>query len=60
MTYLVGTAALVWYIPTIGPKLMGVNLKEEGARMKAADRRRSEEAEGVMSAARPFDIRAYR
>src|SRR3954470_13303076 len=24
VTYLVGTAALVWFIPTIGPKLMGV------------------------------------
>jgi putative transport protein len=59
VTYLVGTAALVWYIPTIGPKLMGVNLKEEGARMKAAVGA-SDEAEGFMSAARPFDVRAYR
>ena len=35
VTYLVGTAALVWFIPTIGPKLMGVNLRDEGARMRA-------------------------
>src|SRR5213596_458090 len=34
VTYLVGTAALVWFIPTIGPKLMGVNLRDEGARMR--------------------------
>ena len=28
VTYLVGTAAVVWFLPTIGPKLMGVNLKD--------------------------------
>ena len=27
VTYLIGTAALVWFLPTIGPKLMGVNLR---------------------------------
>ena len=31
VTYLIGTASLVWFIPTIGPKLMGINLREEGA-----------------------------
>src|SRR6478752_1051587 len=35
VTYLVGTATLVWFIPTIGPKLMGVNLRDEAARMRA-------------------------
>ena len=30
VTYLVGTATLVWFIPTIGPKLMGINLREGG------------------------------
>src|SRR6476619_2539203 len=34
VTYLVGTASLVWFLPTIGPKLMGINLREEGARMR--------------------------
>ena len=32
VTYLIGTASLVWFLPTIGPKLMGINLREEGAR----------------------------
>src|SRR5678815_5731612 len=36
VTYLVGTASLVWFLPTIGPKLMGINLRNEGARMQAA------------------------
>ena len=39
VTYLIGTASLVWFIPTIGPKLMGINLREEGARMRAETRR---------------------
>src|SRR4051812_13574070 len=60
VTYLVGTAALVWFIPTIGPKLMGVNLRDEGARMRANASGASQTADGVMSAARTFDLRAYR
>ena len=36
VTYLVGTATLVWFIPTIGPKLMRINLQEEAAKLRAA------------------------
>lgn len=60
VTYLIGTASLVWFIPTIGPKLMGVNLREEGARMQAEIAGSAELGVGVFSAARFFDIRAYR
>ena len=60
VTYLVGTATLVWFIPTIGPKLMGINLREEAAKLRAAAGAGAETGEGVMSAARTFDIRAYR
>ena len=60
VTYLVGTASLVWFLPTIGPKLMGINLREEGARMQAELRTAAELEPGVVSAARAFDIRAYR
>src|SRR5262249_54708426 len=35
VTYLVGTAVLVWFLPTIGPKLMGVDLREEARKMAA-------------------------
>jgi putative transport protein len=59
VTYLVGTATLVWFIPTIGPKLMRINLREEAAKLRAASGGR-EMGEGVVSAARAFDIRAYR
>jgi putative transport protein len=60
VTYLVGTAALVWFIPTIGPKLMGINLRDEAARMRSITAGTGATAEGVMSAARAFDVRAYR
>jgi len=59
VTYLIGTASLVWFLPTIGPKLMGINLREEGARMQAAIGVAAQEL-GVFSAARAFDVRARR
>jgi putative transport protein len=60
VTYLIGTASLVWFLPTIGPKLMRVNLREEGARMQAEIGGTTESELGVVSGARFFDIRAYR
>src|SRR6476661_7277038 len=60
VTYLIGTASLVWYLPTIGPKLMGINLREEGARMQAALAGSSELGPGVVSGTKFFDVRAYR
>jgi putative transport protein len=59
VTYLIGTAMLVWFIPTIGPKLMRINLREEGARMQA-EIGGAELGPGVVSGTRYFDIRAYR
>src|SRR5512139_1274517 len=35
VTYLIGTAFIVWFLPNIGPKVMGVNLKEEGKKLQA-------------------------
>ena len=60
VTYLVGTAVLVWYLPTIGPKLMGIDLRQEAARLRGDDGARAPFVEGAISAARPFDVRAYR
>jgi len=60
VTYLLGTAGLVWFLPTIGPKLMGINLREEGARMQAEVAGSAELGLGVVSATKFFDIRAYR
>jgi putative transport protein len=60
VTYLIGTALLVWFIPNVGPKLMRANLRDEAARMRGEDKTGDEAQEGVMSAARSFDVRAYR
>ncbi|HEY2865302.1 MAG TPA: aspartate-alanine antiporter [Casimicrobiaceae bacterium] len=60
VTYLIGTASLVWFLPTIGPKLMGIKLQEEGVRMQAETAGATELGLGVISGSRSFDIRAYR
>jgi putative transport protein len=59
VTYLIGTASLVWFLPKIGPKLMGITLRGEAERMQsvAGD---AELGLGIISAARLFDARAYR
>jgi putative transport protein len=60
VTYLMGTAVLVWYIPNIGPKLMGIDLRQEVARLSREESGPAASQEGAISAARPFDVRAYR
>ena len=60
VTYLVGTAVLVWYIPKIGPKLMGITLQEEAAKLRNETAGIPGTSEEVLSAGRTFDIRAYR
>jgi putative transport protein len=60
VTYLVGTTAVVWFLPTIGPKLMGVNLKDEAKKMQAQVSGGEEAQPGIISPSRSFDVRAYR
>ena len=60
VTYLVGTAAVVWFLPSIGPKLLGVNLKEEAKKMQAQVSAAMEAEPGIISPSRAFDVRAYR
>lgn len=60
VTYLVGTAFIVWFIPNIGPKLMRVNLKEEGKKLQAKLSGSEEPELGVQSAFQDFGVRAYR
>ena len=60
VTYLVGTTAVVWFLPKIGPKLMGVALKDEAKKMQAQVSGGVEAQPGIISASRSFDVRAYR
>ena len=60
VTYLVGTTAVVWFLPNIGPKLMGINLKDEAKKMQAQVSGGAEAQPGIISASRAFGVRAYR
>ena len=60
VTYLVGTAFIVWFLPNIGPKLMGVNLKEEARKLQAQISGSGNEELESLSAFRRLTVRAYR
>jgi putative transport protein len=60
VSYLVGTAFIVWFLPNLGPKLMRVNLKEEGRKLQAQISSGEETEAGVQSAFQHFGARAYR
>ena len=60
VSYLIGTAFIIWFIPNIGPKLMGINLKEEARKLQARISSAEEAEAGVYSAFQHFGVRAYR
>jgi putative transport protein len=60
VTYLIGTAFVVWFLPAIGPRLMRVNLREEGKKLQAEISAADEPEPGVQSAFQTFGVRAYR
>jgi len=59
-TYLIGTAFVVWFLPAIGPRLMRINLREEGEKLQAKISGTPEEEVGIHSAVQSFSVRAYR
>src|SRR5205814_4450262 len=60
VTYLVGTAFIVWFLPNIGPKLMGVNLKEEARKLQAKISGSGAREQEIPSAYQSLAVRAYR
>jgi putative transport protein len=60
VTYLIGTAFVIWFLSTIGPRLMRVNLRAEGRKLQAQVGGAEETQPGVFSAFITFDVRAYR
>jgi putative transport protein len=61
VTYLIGTAFVVWFLPNMGPQLMRVNLREEARKLQARISGSEEDSEsGVRSAFQTFGVRAYR
>ena len=60
VTYLIGTGFIVWFLPTIGPRLMGVNLRAEARKLQSEIAGKEEYEPGVRSAFQSFAVRAYR
>src|SRR5437773_831363 len=60
VTYLIGTAFIVWFLPVVGPRLMGVNLREEGRKLQDQISGGEEPEAGVQSAFQTFTARVYR
>src|SRR5438876_1248080 len=59
VTYLIGTPFIVWFLPNVGPKLMRVNLKEEGRKLQDQISGGEERGAGGRPAFRTFPARAY-
>ena len=60
VSYLVGTGFVVWFLSSLAPKLLKVNLKEEAKELAKTLSGGSEQyEEGVQSAYREWDVRAY-
>ena len=60
VTYLVGTGFIVWFLPNVGPKLMGVNLKEEARKLQETISGSGGAQAETMSAFMKLAVRAYR
>src|SRR5438876_4117938 len=59
VTYLVGTAFIVWFLPNVGPKLMRVNLKEEARKLRAKIAASDAGEPETPSAYQALAVRAY-
>jgi putative transport protein len=60
VTYLIGTAFVVWFLPNVGPKLMRVNLKEEARKLRTKISASGAGEPETRSAYRALAVRAYR
>lgn len=59
VTYLIGTGFVVWFLPNVGPKLMGVNLKEEARKLQTQISGSEKDGKNKMSAFQSLAVRAY-
>jgi len=60
VSYLVGTGFIVWFLSSLAPRLLKVNLKEESRKLEAELASVPEQEAGTESAYRQWDLRAYR
>jgi putative transport protein len=59
VTYLIGTAFIVWFLPNVGPKLMRVDLKEEARTLRAKIAASGAGEPEALSAYQVLAVRAY-
>jgi putative transport protein len=59
VTYLIGTAFIVWFLPNMGPKLMRVDLKEEARKLRAKIAASDAGEAETPSAYQALAVRAY-
>jgi putative transport protein len=59
VSYLVGTGFVVWFLSSLAPRLLKVNLKEESRKLEATMHGGPAREPGVQSAYRDWDGRAY-
>jgi putative transport protein len=59
LTYVFGTFGAIWFLSRIAPKLLGIDLREEARALERSLGIKSA-AHGILSAYRPFSLRAYR
>ncbi len=60
VTYLVGTAFIVWFYPNVAPRLLGIDLKAASKKLQAETSGGDQPEPGRMSALQRFSARAYR
>jgi len=60
VSYLVGTSFVVWFLSSLAPKLLRVDLKAEARALEAAAAAAARPESGTRSAYREWDIRAFR
>jgi len=60
VSYLVGTSFVVWFLSSLAPKLLRVDLKAEARALEAAASAHAKPETGTRSAYREWDIRAFR
>lgn len=60
VSYIVGTAFVVWFLSSLAPRLLGVDLKAESKKLEAQMSAKPIEESGQRSGYREWDMRAYR
>jgi putative transport protein len=60
VSYLVGTGFVVWFLSSLAPRLLGVDLKQESQKLEVQMSARPTEPSGQRSGYQEWDTRAYR